>query len=92
MTSSPGRITPRRDPSRIAAEVLVRADDRLHRKAEVDEVAVGADVDVLQVVEQRRALVPRHVRRCLSTTLSPLSAETGMNVRSSMSSLAGEGA
>ena len=32
----------------------------LHREAEVDEVARGADVHRLQVVQQRAAVVPRH--------------------------------
>ena len=37
--------------------------DVLHREPGVDEVAVGGDMDVLEVVHQRRALVPGHVRR-----------------------------
>jgi hypothetical protein len=37
-----------------------RAHDILDREAGVDQVAVRRDVDVLEVVEQRRPLVPRH--------------------------------
>ena len=51
--------------ARVAAVVgalgRVRADDPLDREARVVEVAVGGDLDVLEVVQQRRALVPRHV-------------------------------
>ena len=43
------------------AEVLIGADDCLHREAEVNDVAAGADVDRLQVVEQGSAVVPGHV-------------------------------
>ena len=53
------------DGSRVAAVVVVRvrlrAHDVLHGEAHIDQVLVGADVDVLEVVEQRGALVPRHV-------------------------------
>ena len=38
-------------------------DHVLHREPHVDQVAVGGDVHVLQVVQQRRPLVPRAVRR-----------------------------
>src|SRR5690606_4885914 len=41
----------------------LRADDVLHRETHVDQVAVGGDVHVLQVVQQGGALVPRHVLR-----------------------------
>jgi hypothetical protein len=39
----------------------VRPDHRLHREAEVDLVAVGARVGRLQLVQERRAVVPVHV-------------------------------
>jgi len=53
------------DDAGVAAVVVVvvthRTDHELHREARVDEVAVGADVHVLEVVEQRRSVVPRRV-------------------------------
>ena len=45
--------------------VVARPDDVLDREADVAHVAVGRDVDVLQVVHQRRARVPRHVLRAV---------------------------
>ena len=39
----------------------VRPDDVLHREPDVDQVAVRRDVHVLQVVQQRRPVVPGHV-------------------------------
>ena len=65
-----------------------RADHPLHREARVEQVAVGRDVHVLEVVEQRRALVPGHVlasgrRRCRRSA-----REIGMNVMSWISSFA----
>ena len=49
----------------VAAVVVVlvglRADDVLDREADVDQVTVGGHVDVLEVVQERRAFVPRHV-------------------------------
>ncbi len=45
----------------VLVRLLLRADDVLHREAGVDEVAVRRDVDLLEVVQQRAALVPRHV-------------------------------
>ena len=50
------------DGSREAAEVEIRADDILDREAHVDEIAGRGDVDVLQMMEERRAIEPRHVR------------------------------
>jgi hypothetical protein len=50
-------------------------------KADVDQVAVAGDVHLFEVVQQRGALVPRRVGRPV-TTLSPLSADIGMMVRS----------
>ena len=38
----------------------LRPDDVLDREADVDEVAVGRDVQPLEVRQQRRPLVPRH--------------------------------
>src|SRR5258706_463063 len=57
-------VTLAEDPGRHgaaeAAEVEVGAEDVLHGEAHVGEVAVGGDVDGLEVREQRRALVPGH--------------------------------
>ena len=53
------------DLAAVAAVVVVLvglgADDVLHREPDVDQVAVGGDVDVLEVVHQGRAGVPAHV-------------------------------
>ena len=47
----------------VAAVVLMlvglRPDDVLHREPHVDQVAVAGDVDLFEVREQRRSLVPR---------------------------------
>ena len=63
-TSEPGQITPPATWPRVAAVVVVgvahRADHPLHREADVVEVAVLGDDDVLEVVEQRRGAVPLH--------------------------------
>ena len=63
-----------RDLARVAAVVVVlvahRPDHVLHREPGVDQVAVGADVDVLEVMQQRRALVPRRVRRVLDDVVA----------------------
>ena len=40
----------------------VRPDDVLDREAEVDEVVVAADVDVVEELEQAFAAVPGHAR------------------------------
>ena len=45
----------------VAAEARVRPVHMLHRQAEVLHVPVRVHRDVLQQVQQRRALVPRHV-------------------------------
>src|SRR4051794_26639238 len=50
-------------PAVVVELVALRAYDVLHREAGVDQVAVGGDVDVLEVVHQRRAVVPRRVLR-----------------------------
>ena len=51
------------DGARVAAVVGVlvglRPDHVLHREPDVDEVAVTGDVDLFEVAQQRRALVPR---------------------------------
>ena len=52
----------RGDRAREAAVVEVGPEHQLHWKAEVLEVAVGADVDRFQERHQRAAGVPRHVR------------------------------
>ena len=52
----------RGDRAREAAVVEVGPQHHLHRKAEVLEVAVGADIDRLQECHQRAAGVPRHIR------------------------------
>ena len=46
------------------------ADDVLHREADVDQVVVARRVHRLEVVEQRRALVPRHVRRAVDDVVA----------------------
>ena len=64
-TSSPGSQHPGGDLAGVAAVVAVLgglgADHVLHREAHVDQVAVAREVHRLEVVEQRRSLVPRHV-------------------------------
>ena len=61
------------DLARVAAVVVVlvghRPDHPLHGEAAVGEVAVARELDRLEVLEQRRALPPRHPvgrrrRRC----------------------------
>jgi hypothetical protein len=55
--------------ARVAAVVVVlralRAHDPLHGEAHVDEVAVRGDVHRLEVVQERRALVPGRVGAAL---------------------------
>ena len=59
-----GAPDPARDLAGVAAVVVMlvrhRADHPLHREAPVLEVAVGRDLDRLQMLEQRRARVPGH--------------------------------
>ena len=92
ITSSPCAEDAADDRAGEAAVVAVlgrlRADHVLDREAVVDQVAVGGDVDVLEVAEQRLPVEPGHVRPSGSTTLSPASAEIGTKLRSLMSSLA----
>ena len=45
-------------------------DHPLDGEAGVDQVPIGRDVDVLQVVEQGRALVPRHRQRALDDVVA----------------------
>src|SRR5690606_29811780 len=47
----------------VVALAVLGADDVLDGEAHVDQVAVAGDVHVLQVVQQRRTLVPVHVLR-----------------------------
>ena len=49
-------------PAVVVVLVVARPDHVLHREAAVDQVAVGGDVHLFEVVQQARALVPRHVR------------------------------
>src|SRR5699024_2738157 len=55
------------DLSGVAAVVVVvirlGPDDGLHREPGVDQVAIGGDVQVLEAIHQRGAVVPVHVRR-----------------------------
>ena len=55
------------DHAAVAAVVVVLvglgAHDVLHREADVDQVAVGGHVDVLEVVHERGAGVPRPCSR-----------------------------
>ena len=39
-----------------------RTHDELDRKAHIDEVAIRRNVKVLELIEERRSLVPGHVR------------------------------
>ena len=50
--------------------LVLRPDHVLHREAGVDEVAVGGDVHLLEVVQQRRALVPGHVGRAVDDVVA----------------------
>ncbi len=52
------------------ARVRTRPDHPLHREPAVDQVAVRGDVDVLEVVKQRRTLVPGHVLRAVDDVLA----------------------
>ena len=45
-------------------------DHPLHGEAAIDEVAVRGDVHVLEVIQQRRTLVPGHVQRTLDDVLT----------------------
>ena len=49
----------------VVEGVGLRPHDVLHREPHVDQVLVRADVHVLEVVQQRRTLVPGHVVRTL---------------------------
>ena len=63
---------PARDGAAVAAEPRIGPVHALHRHAEAAETTVGRDVDVLQQVHQRRALVPRHVRGLLDDVVAVL--------------------
>ncbi len=60
----------RGDRAAVTTEVGVRAQDVLHREAEVDQVAIAGDVDRLQVGEQRRPLVPGHACAAVNDVVS----------------------
>ena len=63
----------------VVVGVVVRAHDPLDRQARaVEDLAVGGDVDLLEVLEQRRARRTTGAASERSTTLSPLSAEIGI--------------
>jgi len=58
-----------RNLARVAAVIvqariggLLRPDHVLHREPDVDQVPVRGDVHMLQVMQQGRAVVPRHAR------------------------------
>ncbi len=54
---------PAGDGARVTTEVGVGPDDVLDRHARIDEVVIGTDVHLFEVVQQRGPpLVPRHVR------------------------------
>ena len=61
---------PRGDGAGEAAEVEVRPDHVLHRKAEVLHVAVRADVHGLEEPHQGLALVPGHRRRAVDDVVA----------------------
>ena len=54
------------DATGVATEVVPfvthRTNHPLHREAGIDVIFFAADVDIFQMVEQRWALIPRHVR------------------------------
>ena len=68
----------RRDLPGVAAELMVRADDELHREAERLAGRVAVDLDGLEELEQ--ALAPRTTAcdRSAVMTLSPCSALIGI--------------
>ena len=45
----------------VATEVLIRPQNILHRISKIHVVLAGADVDVLEMVQQRRAIIPGHL-------------------------------
>jgi hypothetical protein len=47
----------------VMVDLVLRAHDVLHGEAGVDQVAVAGDVGLLEVMQQRRSLVPIHVGR-----------------------------
>ena len=61
---------------------IVRAIDPLHRETERVEIPVAGDVHGLQMAQQRRAFDTTAFFATASTTLSPLSALSGMNFTS----------
>ena len=87
----PARHDAARDLARVAAVVVVlvghRPDHPLHGEAAVVQVPVAGELDRLEVLEQRRPVVPRHRVACPSTTLSPRSADSGIARRSCIAEL-----
>jgi len=48
----------------------LRSDDVLHREANVDQIPVGGDVNLLEMRQQRGTLIPRHVRRLVDHVIA----------------------
>ena len=66
-----------RDRPGKSAKIEMRAIDPLHRKAKRLVAAVFGDIDRLEIVEQRRSMVPGRIG-ALFEILSPWRAEIGM--------------
>ena len=89
--ASPGRTVPLDDRAGEAAEVEVRAVDPLHRHAERRRRArLVVDLDGLEVLEQRRPVVPGRVGARARRCCRPRSADSGMHVMSVEADLLGE--
>ena len=69
---------------------LVRPDHVLDRETDVDEIAVRGDVHVLQVVQQRRPVVPEHILRPLDHVV-PVQGGDGDEAQVTDLQLRGEG-
>ena len=54
-----------RNPPRVTTKIMplvtLRADHPLNRKAGINMVLLTPDVDILQMIEQRRTLIPRRL-------------------------------
>ena len=85
-----GRDAARGDLAGKAPEILVGANDHLHREAEVDHVAAGADVDVLDVVEEGWTVIPGHVLALVDDIVA-LERRNGDEGHVADGQLAGEG-
>ncbi len=70
---------------RVAAVVVLRAaaraDRQLHREARGVEVAVGGDLDLLEVLEQRRPVVVGRVRGALDDVVALAAPTSGSSAR-----------